>query len=334
MQRRSRLISVVVPAHNAAETLEPCLEALESQTLDRSQYEVIVVNDGSADTTAEIARRHQSILLSQPRKGPASARNLGARHARGAIVLFTDADCVPSRGWIEAMSAPLSDDEVVGVGGVIRTHQRELVPRFIQLEFDDRFEKLAKEPSIDFICTATGGFRKDVLLESGAFREDLLGAEDAELSFRLASAGHKMVFAPQAIVYHRHPESLLEYARRKYTYAYWRLMVYLGHPRKVVADSRTPQTQKVQIGLLFLLVVAALGTIFGRGMIWLTGGLLALFLLTALPFWWRSMCRDIVIGSFAPLLLLVGTASVGAGLAAGAVGYGIQRMIRRSGGGG
>lgn len=330
MQRPSSLISVVIPAHNGAETLDVCLEALESQTLARHQYEVIVVDDGSTDATAEIARRHESVLLSQPHKGAAAARNLGARHARGAILLFTDADCVPSPDWIEAMSAPFSRDEIVGVGGVIRTHQRGLVPRFIQLEFDDRFERLARYPSVDFICTATGGFRRDVFLESGGFREDLLGAEDAELSFRLASAGHKMVFVPQAIVYHSHPESLLEYGRRKCTYAYWRLMVYLRHPRKVIVDSRTPQTQKVQIGLLFLLAVAALGTIFWRGMIWLGGGLLALFLLTALPFWWRSVRRDMVVGAFLPLLLLVGTASVAAGLAAGVVCYGIQRIVRKS----
>ncbi len=335
MHQRSPLISVVIPAYNAAETLEPCLEALESQTLARGQYEVIVVDDGSADATAEIARGHESVApLFQSHKGPAAARNLGTRHARGPIVLFTDADCVPSPDWIEAMSAPFSDDEVTGVGGVIRTHQRGLVPRFIQLEFDDRFERLAKYPSIDFICTATGGFRRDVFLESGGFREDLLGAEDAEFSFRLASAGHEMVFVPQAIVYHSHPQSLLEYARRKCTYAYWRLMVYLGHPHKVIVDSRTPQTQKVQIGLVFLLVVAALGAIFWRGIIWLAGGLLALFLLTALPFWWKSVRRDIVVGAFLPLLLLVGTASVAAGLATGAVCYGIQEMIRRSGVGG
>lgn len=323
MHRRSPLISVVIPVHNAAHTLEPCLEALESQTLPRGQYEVIVVDDGSADATAEIARRHESVLLlSQSHKGAASARNLGARQARGAIILFTDADCVPSPDWIEAMNAPFTGGEVTGVTGVMRTHQRGLVPRFIQLEFDDRFEKLAKHPSIDFICTATGGFRRDVFLESGGFREDLLGAEDVELSFRLASAGHKMVFVPQAIVYHSHPESILEYARRKCSYAYWRLMVYLRYPRKVIVDSRTPQTQKVQIGLLFLLAVAALGAIFWRGIIWLAGGLLALFLLTALPFWWKSVRRDIVVGAFLPLLLLVGTASVAAGLAAGLVCHG------------
>jgi len=329
------LISVVIPVYNAAETLEPCLGALESQTLARGQYEVIVVDDGSADATAEIARGHESVvLLSQPHKGAAAARNLGTSHARGTIVLFTDADCVPSPDWIEAMAAAFSDDEVTGVGGAIRTQQRGLVPRFIQLEFDDRYDKMAKHPSIDFICTATGGFRRDVFLESRGFREDLLGAEDTELSFRLASAGHKMVFVPQAIVYHSHPQSLLEYARRKCTYAYWRLMVYLGHPRKVIVDSRTPQTQKVQIGLLFLLAVAALGAIFWRGIIWLAGGLLALFLLMALPFWWKSVRRDRVVGAFLPLFLLVGTTSVAAGLAAGAVRYGIQRMIQRSGAGG
>jgi len=154
-------------------------------------------------------------------------------------------------------------------------------------------------------------------MDSGGFREHLLGAEDTELSFRLASQGHKMVFAPEAIVYHSHPESILEYARRKYHYSYWRMIVYRRHPRKAVADSRTPQTQKIQVGLLFLLVAAVIGSIFWKGLVWLAGGLALLFLLISLPFWWWVLRKDLAIGLLTPLLLLVATASVGAGVMAG-----------------
>jgi cellulose synthase/poly-beta-1,6-N-acetylglucosamine synthase-like glycosyltransferase len=312
------LISVVIPAHNALEGIRACLDALERQTVPQEKYEVIVVNDGLVDATAEvITDRYGVSFLSQPQRGAAAARNLGAKQAQGEILLFTDADCVPESNWIEAMIAPFADQEVVGVCGVVHTRQTGLLPRFIQLEYDYRYRNIARRRQIDFINTGTAGYRKYIFIESGGFREDLLGAEDAELSFRLASAGHKMVFAPEAIVYHAHPESISEYVRRKRHYGYWRMIVYQRYPRKVVADSRTPQTQKAQIGLLVLLVATGIGSIFWKGSVWLAGGLTLLFLFTSLPFWWWVLRRDLRVGLLTPLFLLVATTSVGAGVVAG-----------------
>jgi cellulose synthase/poly-beta-1,6-N-acetylglucosamine synthase-like glycosyltransferase len=324
MNQRRPLISVVIPIHNASEGLGACLDALERQTTPLD--EIIVVNDGPVDAAVEaIADRQGVTFLSQQQKGAAAARNLGAEQAQGEILLFTDADCVPESNWVEAMTAPFADrarsetfaQQVVGVCGVVRTRQTGLIPRFIQLEYDYRYRSIARHPQIDFINTGTAGYRKHVFMESGGFREDLLGAEDAELSFRLASQGHKMVFVPEAIVYHVHPESVLEYARRKAHYSYWRTLVYRRHPRKAVADSRTPQTQKIQVGLLFLLVTAVAGSVFWRGLGRLAGGLALLFLLISLPFWWWVLRRDLRVGLLTPLFVLMATASVGAGVMAG-----------------
>jgi cellulose synthase/poly-beta-1,6-N-acetylglucosamine synthase-like glycosyltransferase len=326
MNQRPLLISVVIPAYNAQEDLGNCLDALERQTIPREEYEIIVVNDGSSDGTREAATGRDVILISQPHRGAAAARNAGAHRAQGEIILFIDADCVPEINWIEAMISPFADQDVVGVSGRVRTHQEGLIPRFIQLEYDDRYGNIAKHRYIDHINTATGAYRREVFWGNRGFLENLLGAEDVELSFRLANRGHKMVSAPGAIVYHRHPESILEYARRKYHYGYWRSVVYRRHPRKAVADSRTPQTQKIQIGLLFLLIATAIGSIFWRGLVWLAGSLALLFLLTSLPFWWWVLRKDLAIGLLTPLLLLVATASVGAGVVAGLTREWIRRF--------
>lgn len=317
MNQRPPVISVVIPAYNAQEKLGACLDALGRQTLPREEYEIIVVDDGSTDGTREIVAEQDVVLLCQRHQGAAAARNAGARRARGEIILFTDADCIPEPNWIRAMTAPFADKDVMGVSGRICTFQKGLVPRFIQLEYDNRYENIARHAYIDFISTATGAYRRGVFLQNGGFREDLLGAEDAELSFRLANAGYKMVFAPQAIVYHPHPESILEYARRKCHYGYWRTVVYQKHPRKALVDSRTPQTQKIQSGLFFLLVAAALGSAFWKEFIWLAGALVLLFLLASLPFWWWVLRRDPEVGLFTPLFLLVAAASVGTGAIAG-----------------
>jgi len=323
------LISVIIPAHNASESLSACLDALVRQTVPREKYEIIVVNDGPVDATVEtIANHHKVPLLFQPQRGAAAARNLGAEQAQGGILLFTDADCVPESNWIESMIAPFANQEVVGVCGMVRTRQNGLIPRFIQLEYDHRYRSIAKHTQIDFINTGTAGYRRQVFMDSGGFREELLGAEDAELSFRMAREGHKMVFAPEAIVYHSHPESIVGYARRKCHYSYWRTLVYRRHPHKAVADSRTPQTQKIQIGLLFLLTVAGIGSIFWGGFVWLAGGLALLFLSISLPFWRWAIVKDLQVGLLAPLFLLVATASAGAGVIAGLACQWIQKLER------
>jgi cellulose synthase/poly-beta-1,6-N-acetylglucosamine synthase-like glycosyltransferase len=326
VNQQSPLISVVIPAYNAQEALGNCLDALERQTVPHEEYEIIVVNDGSSDGTREAATGRDVVLISQPHRGAAAARNAGAHRAQGEIILFIDADCVPEISWIEAMISPFADQDIVGVSGMVRTHQKSLVSRFIQLEYDDRYRNIAKHRYIDHINTAAGAYRRETFLGSGGFLENLLGAEDVELSFRLASRGHKMVSAPEAIVYHQHPESILEYARKKYHYSYWRMMVYRRHPRKAVADSRTPQTQKIQIGLLFFLVTAIIGSILWRGLVWLAGGLALLFFLISLSFWRWVLRQDLEVGLLTPLFLLVATASVGTGVMAGLTCEWIRRL--------
>jgi len=162
-------MSVIVPAYNAQDTLGSCLAALQAQSLPRDRYEVIVVDDGSTDRTADIARQYGARLLHQPNAGPAAARNRGAQAARGEILLFTDADCSPARDWIERMTEPFRDAEVVGAKGVYRTRQAEPVARFVQLEYEDRYVRTSRQEYIDFVDTYSAAYRRDIFLANGGF---------------------------------------------------------------------------------------------------------------------------------------------------------------------
>jgi glycosyltransferase involved in cell wall biosynthesis len=146
-------VSVVVPAYNAADTLSLCLSALARQDFPAEDYEVVVVDDGSTDATADVARRSGVRVFSQPNAGPAAARNHGAQEARGEFLLFTDADCAPVPGWVRALTAPFADPQVAGAKGAYLTQQRSIVPRFTQVEYEDRYDRMTAVESIDFVDT-------------------------------------------------------------------------------------------------------------------------------------------------------------------------------------
>jgi lipopolysaccharide/colanic/teichoic acid biosynthesis glycosyltransferase len=317
-------LSVVVPAYNAAETLGDCLAALAAQAYD-APYEVIVVDDGSTDATAAIARAAGVTVITTPRGRPAAARNAGARAAQAPIVCFTDADCAPHPDWLCEVSAPFADPIVVATKGTYTTRQRALVARFVQLEYEDKYDLLRPQPSIDFIDTYSCAYRRDVLLGNGGFDERFQYLEDQELSFRLAARGYRMVFAERAVVAHRHSATLPAYLRKKATIGYWKAQVVRRFPGQIVRDSHTPQVMKVQMALAAaalagLVAGAALMLVNQTAGLWvlgLAGAVLLAFLMTALPFVAKAWGKDRAVAAAAPALLFGRAAALGWGYARG-----------------
>ncbi len=259
MPRKTALsVSVIIPAYNAAKTLSSCLDALLHQTI--LPNEIIVVDDGSKDETKTIGESYSLVnVISQENKGPANARNNGARAAHGSIIIFLDSDCVPEKNWLEEMLRPFTDENVVGVQGAYMTNQTSLVARFDQLDIEYRYERMKRANKLDWIGSYSAAYRRKLFLSEKGFDETFPKAsgEDAEFSYRLAEKGFRLVFAPSAIVYHTHPSDLLHYLRVKYFRAYWRTRMYLKHPEKSVKDSYTPHVLKVNffVGSLFLLLL-------------------------------------------------------------------------------
>jgi glycosyltransferase involved in cell wall biosynthesis len=320
------LASVIVPVFNGAATLGGCLRALAQQTVPRASYEVIVVDDGSSDDSAAIAARYRAMVLRQAHAGAAAARNRGAAAARGEILLFTDADCEPQPDWIEAILAPFADPEVAGVKGVYGTRQGSAVARFTQAEYEEKYTRLADRAQIDFVDTYAAAYRSAVFQQAGGFDTAFPRAtvEDQELSYRLAAAGHKLVFAPQARVYHRHPSTPWHYARRKVHLGRWKVRVHARHPARAVRDSYTPWTQKAQLVLLPLVVVATGSAALApagseRRRAWrrLAGGLAALDVASTLPLVAHARRQGRAVALAALPLALLRAAALDLGLAWG-----------------
>ncbi len=311
--------SVVVPAFNAERTLGACLGGLARQTAPREWFEILVVDDGSTDRTRALAAELGARVFSQKNQGAGAARNLGAVNAKGNLVLYIDADCVPDERWIEAMTAPFARADIAGVSGVKKTHQSNLWAQLIQIEFDYRYDRMAKRARTDFIDSATAAYRRGVLLESGGFDSRLMEAEDAELSFRLAERGCNLVLVRDAIVYHHHPESLQGYLQRKYDYARWRAVVYAQHPSKAASDTRTPQSQKLQALLAFALPPALVMGLVHVAFWWIALAIALLFLATTAPFVRRCLKEDPRVACVVPLTHWLAAYASGAGALIGLV---------------
>jgi glycosyltransferase involved in cell wall biosynthesis len=213
-------ISVVIPTYNRAASLERLLDALASSDLEPTRFEVIVVDDGSGDHTADVVERAPLPVryLPQRNQGPASARNTGWRAASGPVVAFTDDDCVPEPGWLPSMLEEFSDVTVGGVGGRIIPLVGGFLADFVDAEgLVDHGRAVATDGSRSptYLVTANAAFRRAALESVGGFDERfrLPAGEDVDLSERVTGAGWRLARTNTATVRHDHRVTPIELLR-------------------------------------------------------------------------------------------------------------------------
>jgi glycosyltransferase involved in cell wall biosynthesis len=182
-------VSVIIPAYNAAEFVGRAIESALRQTVPA--LEILVIDDGSKDVTAERVAQYPAPvrLLRQANGGPASARNHGAREARGEWLAFLDADDAWFPHKLEVQQTYLADPEVALV------HAREPSE---YAPADATFEALWRR---NFLLTSSVLLRRAAFEEAGGFDEDraLIGVEDYNLWLRLAARGHRIVGHPELL---------------------------------------------------------------------------------------------------------------------------------------
>ncbi len=253
-------VSVVIPTYNRSRILVRTLEALGRQTVledseadsrDGVPYEVIVVDDGSTDDTADRVRGMAGgypvplIYLHQENRKQGAARNLGVGRARGDWLVFLGDDTVPeadflvehlrARGGVEKGA-----DRVVAIGYTPWAREY-LQTRFMEYVGEEGWQfgfSLIEDKSavpFNFFYTSNLSISREFFRESGGFDEDFgeYGWEDIELGWRLHRMGMRLVYHPRAVAYHHHPTSVRAFVRRQRRVGASAWNFYRKHPEMV-----------------------------------------------------------------------------------------------------
>jgi L-ascorbate metabolism protein UlaG (beta-lactamase superfamily)/GT2 family glycosyltransferase len=208
-------LSIVIRTLNEARHLDSLLTAIAAQQTPGLGHEVIIVDSGSTDGTLEIAERHGCRILHISREEFSFGRslNVGCQAARGDILIITSGHCVPtSTQWLQRLCKPLLDNEANysfgrQLGGA-DSHFSE------QRIFAKYFPEKDCNGQKDFFCNNANAALRYSDWERQRFDEDLTGLEDMELAQRLVRVGGKVVYVPEAAVYHHHQETWPKIQRR------------------------------------------------------------------------------------------------------------------------
>jgi glycosyltransferase involved in cell wall biosynthesis len=202
---RTPSVSVVIAVYNEARHIGALLESLRRQT--NRPLDVIVVDDGSTDSTAAIAEREGATVLRLGHRGPARAKNAGASAARGEILVFLDGDMECAPDFLDRLVAPIADGRTVGTFTrdiYLANSERRWARAYAAVRFSPPDRLLPADFPDRF--GAFRAIRADAFANVGGF-DDVGYGEDMTVAWKL---GEQALVAPGAVLYHHNPDSLGE----------------------------------------------------------------------------------------------------------------------------
>ena len=220
-----REFSIVIPTFGRPDKLRACLEALTRLVYPRDRFEVVVVDDGGdvalEPVVAAVQGRVDVTLLRVPHGGAAAARNRGAARARGRFLAFMDDDCAPAPDWLDKLErrfAPARASVMIG-GRTINVLTGNVYSAASQLVMDAGYAHLNGDPErAHFVAACNLAVPAEAFRGLGGFDESFVTSEDRELCGRWESRGHRIIYAPEAIVYHAHDLTLASFWRQHFAY--------------------------------------------------------------------------------------------------------------------
>ncbi|MGC0411349.1 cellulose synthase/poly-beta-1,6-N-acetylglucosamine synthase-like glycosyltransferase/peptidoglycan/xylan/chitin deacetylase (PgdA/CDA1 family) [Streptomyces sp. SAI-195] len=252
-------VSVIVPAYNEKECIEATLRSLARST---HPIEVIVVDDGSTDGTAELA---ESLglpgvrVVRQANAGKPAALDNGVRHARYDIVVMMDGDTVFEPDTVRHLVQPFADPAVGAVAGNAKVgNRRTLIGAWQHIEYvmgfnlDRRMYDLLR--CMPTIPGAIGAFRREAVLQVGGMSDDTL-AEDTDITIALHRAGWRVVYEEHARAWTEAPGSLGQLWSQRYRWSYGTMQALWKHRRSLTDKGPSGRFGRVGMPLVVLFQV-------------------------------------------------------------------------------
>lgn len=237
-------VSIVIPTYNRARELERCLRSLFELDYPADNLEILVIDDGSTDTTQVVIQpmileaRALGIALRivwhEKQQGVAISRNTGARAAKHDLIAYLDSDCVASPGWLTELVPAFKDTRVAAVGGMIRAYERgSMLGRYedtrSSLYMGKRAQQVCLEGPLTYLPTANLLIRRALWQQLGGFAPLTFG-EDVDFCHRLLVTGVRILYLPQGTVYHDYRTTLSAFLRIRVAYASAEAALLQRHP--------------------------------------------------------------------------------------------------------
>ena len=232
-------ISIIIPVKNRPQDLRECLAALVLLDYPKDKVEILVVDDGSTDSTGNVIQTFDVKAIRSPQSiGASACRNLAASTAQGDLLAFTDSDCVPHPLWLRELSPYFNDERVGIVGGYVSNfYGRSALDRYEEVKSSLNMGPLSFRVEEDplsnaYVPSCNLIIRKKAFLEAGGFQEDLAVGEDVDLCWRTRELGYHLLYLPQGKIEHKHRNDLPHMLMRRFDYGTSEATLYRRHKDK------------------------------------------------------------------------------------------------------
>ncbi len=267
------MVSVIVPCYDEEKVIKASLESLKNQTY--TNFEIIVVDDGSSDNTHLVAKnmefidgKRRLIALTKKNGGKAEALNFGIEQAKGELILAVDADSKLSPDAIELMVGYFDDPKVGAVAGsVYVTNQNTLWTKLQALEYIQGLNLVRNGQAylklVNIIPGPIGMFRKSAIIEAGGYQYDTY-AEDCDLTLNLINNHYKIDYEIDAVSYTEAPEDLMDLLKQRYRWTRGILQSILKHKDKLWKFHKNFAMSMVVWYMLFEAILWPVASIFAN----------------------------------------------------------------------
>lgn len=273
-------VSVIIPVYNADRSIGKCMESIEHQDYPRECIEFIVVDDGSTDKSADIARKHGAKVLRQENSGPGVARNRGVDIASSEVIVFIDADNIAEKSWLKEAVPLLNNERIAGVGCSYYLLNKE--NDFVKISaMQGPFRRRHCTDRTDYIDTYGCLYKKSAFMDVGGFDPKLRYGEDTDLSNRVINKGYSFCFINKPLIGMTFRSNLRKYVLNQINKVSHAFIGYLRPKGSRVVGGSTGLADYLQTLIPIAFLIAAFTVAF-IAQAWLVAVALAIALLLLL----------------------------------------------------